>query len=148
MDFDYWTRLALAGVRAEKVDAILANFRIHESSKTSTLYQRQIVEHLRIFEKLFGAAQTHHEFLDQREQAEAHVELLAARIAYHRAKDATLTRIHAWRHIRAAKLATSPRWILLFLTALGGNRSLQLVDRIHQWYKHQALHSTSESLPI
>jgi hypothetical protein len=137
----------LAGVRAEKVDAILANFRIHESSKTSTLYQRQIAEHLRIFEKTFDATQPHNEFLAQREQARAAVELLAARIAYHRAKDATLTRRHAWRYLRAAKFATSPRWILLFVTSLGGNRSLQLVDRINQWYKHEALHGASESLP-
>ncbi len=53
LDRDYWSRIAWAGYQFTYINAVLANFRIHNLSKTTTQVKNFYEEHLIIFERLF-----------------------------------------------------------------------------------------------
>jgi glycosyltransferase involved in cell wall biosynthesis len=135
MDLDYWTRLAIGGVRARYVEMILANFRTHESSKSNTLYRRKIAERIQVHEKAFASPQLGAKYLSQRARARSYTELAAGRIAYMHIGDAKLTRKHLWRHILAAKWRLSWRGLLLLVASLGGERGLSAASEANMWFK-------------
>lgn len=136
MDFDYWTRLAIGGIRAEYVDSTLANFRDQPVSKSNTMSKTQIIERLIVHEKAFSNPQLKLEFQAQRKIARSFAELKAGSIAYHRAKDPSLARKHLWQHIRTAKFNVSLEGLTLFTIALGGKRGLKAASWLYRLYRH------------
>jgi len=106
MDFDYWVRAALYGVRVKYIPEPLAMFREHTNAKTSTAHVTRIRDRYRIFEKTFDAPETPPERRRQRRRAAAYVESNAAYIAY-KASDDRRAVEHALQHVRLAGLQPS-----------------------------------------
>lgn len=106
MDFDYWVRATLRGIRVEYVPQTLAMFREHPNAKTSTAHVTRINDRYHVFKKTFDAPETPLERKRQRKRAAAYVESNAAYIAYKAADDARAIE-HAWQHMKLARLHTS-----------------------------------------
>jgi GT2 family glycosyltransferase len=117
MDFDYWVRMALEGVRPRYIRQSLAGFRQHPASKTSTQHLTRIRDRYRIAEKVVNHPHLPPDIRAHLVELEAHVELNAAYIAY-RAADMREARLHAGRHIRMAKHRSSVLALAIFARAL------------------------------
>ena len=123
MDFDYWVRLALAGVQAQHIDRTLAGFRHHTEAKTNRLYRTRIADRYRILEKTFSSSVLPDHYLCRRREAQASADLTAAYIAY-QARDAILARKYAFQHIRNARLALSWLGVAILMVSLTGARGI------------------------
>jgi len=99
MDFDYWVRMALSGLRAQHIPRTLAMFREHLEAKTSKAYVTRINDRYRIYEKTYNSIDTLDKLRTLRKKALANVELNAAYIAY-KASDWSRARKHALQHIK------------------------------------------------
>jgi GT2 family glycosyltransferase len=116
MDFDYWVRMALSGLRSQHIPRTLAMFREHLEAKTSKAYVTRINDRYRIYEKTYNAIDTLDKLRTLRKKALANVELNAAYIAY-KASDWSRARKHALQHIKLAGLKASPvGWGILTLS--------------------------------
>ena len=121
MDFDYWTRVALCGIRAHHLNEVLANFRHHEDAKTSNLHMTRIRDRFRILEKLFADGRLADSYRKRRKSAEAWAHLAAAYIAF-KAEDAPTTRKHVYAHLAKGRLNSSFLSVGLFLASTPGLR--------------------------
>jgi hypothetical protein len=101
MDYDYWTRVALAGCRALYLGRTLASFRTHPEAKTTRHQDLRIKELYRVFDKVMVHPLLPKGIALQRQKWEAVLHLDAATIAY-RAGDAHLARQYAVAHLRSA----------------------------------------------
>lgn len=143
MDFDYWSRIALQGVRAVYLDCVLAHFRQHAEAKTSVQHKIRIANRMRVFEKVFASPDLPLDYREHYATARNQVALTAAYIAY-KANDASLTREYAWEYLRRARLRSAPSAIFLFLSASGGRWIMRMVKRLLVLARRHRL-NTSES---
>lgn len=77
MDYDLWLRIALHFPVA-RVDETLANFRLHDDSKTASRYKYFLDDNLRLLDKTFSDAALPPELRGMRERAENYAYVLTA----------------------------------------------------------------------
>ncbi|MHB1357076.1 MAG: glycosyltransferase family 2 protein [Anaerolineae bacterium] len=144
MDFDYWTRLALHGCSATHVDCLLAGFREHSTTKSSTLHKTRIEDRFRIFEKAFSSPLLPESYLARRAEARNHLTAAAAYIAY-KAHDPVLTRTYARMHVRSARFSSSRLCIILLCASWFGQFGLNLVRNMFKLLLRAGLTSVARS---
>ena len=135
MDFDYWSRMALHNVQTRYINQVLAYFRQHNLTKTSTQYQIRIAEREQILAKVFRSPHLPSSYRNQRKNAEKTLALRAAFLAF-RAGDPHLTRHYSWQYLKSAKLWSSPIGLYLLFFSLWGRRGLQtgiLLPKLLRW---------------
>ncbi len=123
MDFDYWVRASLHGLRIKHIPEPLAMFREHPAAKTSTAHVTHICDRYRIFKKTFCDDGTPPDRKQQRKCAAAHVESNAAYIAY-KASDYRRAIQHAQQHLKLAGL--QPSLLTLGVLGVSSLRSLRV----------------------
>lgn len=129
MDFDYWARLALVGVKAVYLNKVLASFRQHTDTKTSTLHKTRIENRQRVLEKLFVHSHLPACYYKRYDEAQGFFYLNSAYIAY-RAGDAALTRFYVWQHIRRARTKFSIKSLFLFFFSIFGSSGIKAVQKL------------------
>jgi GT2 family glycosyltransferase len=98
MDYDYWLRAAIFGLRIERITRYIANFREHGTSKSVSHETRFWVETAQVFDRMFGQRELPAELHQIERRARAHLHWNTA-LCFQRAGLRSEAQAHAARSV-------------------------------------------------
>lgn len=120
MDFDYWVRILMRGIRVKYIPKVLATFRANPASKSSNLHRVAYSDHIRIAEKFAKEAPVSLQNIARRARRRAYWNAACGALWH---GDMELARRYALRYLVGAGLSALPKvfclCILSFLNNLG-----------------------------
>jgi glycosyltransferase involved in cell wall biosynthesis len=123
MDFEYWVRLLMRGVKVRYISEVLATSRLHPASKTSNLYRVGISNLLEITEKFSKGAPASLENIARRAMKRAYWN--AAYLAFVN-DDGKLVRRYVLEYLKKSGLAVLPEVLSLYTLSVLGNPGKQV----------------------
>lgn len=123
MDFDYWVRLLMKGIKVKYMPKVLATFRANPASKSSNHHRVAYSDHLRITEKFASEAPASLRDIAEKATQRAYWNAACA-VFWH--DDTELARQYAFQYLRRAGLSALPRVFSLCILSILGNSGKQL----------------------
>jgi glycosyltransferase involved in cell wall biosynthesis len=123
MDFDYWVRLLMKGVKVKYIPKALATLREHPASKTSNLGRVAIRDLLRITEKFVKEAPASLQNVAEKAKKRAHWNAAYGAFVV---GDKKLARHYALQYLMDAGLIALPKVFSIYVLSLLGNHGENL----------------------
>lgn len=132
MDFDYWVRLLMKGIRVKYLSKVVATQRLHQESKTSNLYRVAIADFLKITEKFVKEAPASLQSIALKAKRRAYWN--AAYVAFANG-DRKLARRYALHYLKKVGILALPRVFSLYILSVLGDYGKQLFQ-FYQIYRN------------